>query len=319
MIQIPNEENSVNQTETLLLVEKCAHSFSFYDLKTGTCIKNIRLPDYPHEFVVDSERRYAYVGHYGIETQAHNGEGGCSVFVIDLRTREHVRTLDLWPFRRPHGIAIDDQDRLYVLSEAQSTLLIFDHPERDDKPNRAVPSGGYKSHLVALSKDGELAFSLNLLSNTVTQIKPQDPTFAPVPIVPGARPEGNCFSADEKVLYVANRDSETIVAIDVETLQITASASTGADPTRIYRDRRNRLFVTNYGDDYMSVYDCELQRIGTVPLAGLPIAMSFHPVREEAYISLKDDRIGVLDLVTLRFARYFPTLREPDVSHVLVG
>lgn len=313
------KESTVKQTETLLLVEKCAHTFSFYDLPTGERTKSIRLPDFPHEFVVDSAGRFAYVGHYGLETQAHNGEGGCVVFVIDLQLREHVRTLDLWPFRRPHGIAIDAQDRLYVLSEGNSALLVFDHPERDDKPTRALPSGGYKSHLVALRSDGELAFSLNLLSNTITMLKPQDPTFAPVAIVPGARPEGNCFSADESVLYVANRDSETIVAIDVATLAVTASAKTGTDPTRIYRDRRNRLFVTNYGADYMSIYNAKLEQIGTVPLPSLPIGLSFHPRRDEAYISLKDDRIGVLDLETLTFSRYFPTQREPDVSHVLIG
>jgi YVTN family beta-propeller protein len=309
----------MSQQETLLLVEKLAHSFSFYDLPTGQSIKTIHLPDFPHEFVVDSKGRYAYVGHYGIETQGHNGEGGCAVFVIDLETREHVRTLDLWPFRRPHGIAIDDQDRLYVLSEGNSALLVFEDPENEEKPTRAMPSGGYKSHLVALRKDGEVAFSLNLLSNTVTLLKPQDPTFNPVAIVPGAKPEGNCFSADERVLYVANRQSETIVAIDVETLKITASAKTGTDPTRIYRDKRDRLFVTNYGDDYMSVYNTALEQIGTVPLPSLPIGLSFHPERDEAYISLKDDRIGVLDLNTLTFSRYFPTLREPDVSHVLIS
>lgn len=307
------------KAETLLLVEKCAHAFSFYELSTGTRIRTIQLPEFPHEFVVDAAGRYAYVGHYGVESQASKGEGGCSVFVIDLKTREHVRTLDLYPYRRPHGIAIDQQDRLYVLSESSSTLLMFDHPERDDRPNRAIPSGGYKSHLVALRKDGELAFSLNLLSHTVTLIKPHDPTFAPVPVVPGARPEGNCFSADERVLYVTNRDGQTVVAIDVETLQIIATAKTGIDPTRVYRDRHNRLFVTNYGDDHMSVYDSELRQIGTVPLPSKPIALSFHPHRDEAYISLTDDRIAVLDLETLTFARHFPTLREPDVSLVLIG
>ncbi|SFV12948.1 YncE family protein [Pseudoduganella namucuonensis] len=309
----------MKQQEILLLVEKCAHAFSFYDLPTGEQLKSIRLPDFPHEFVVDSAGRYAYVGHYGIETQAHRGEGGCSVFVIDLKLREHVRTLDLWPFRRPHGLAIDAQDRLYVLSEGNSALLVFDHPERDDTPTRAMPSGGYKSHLVALRSDGELAFSLNLLSNTVTMLKPQDPTHTPVAIVPGARPEGNCFSADERLLYVANRESETIVAIDVESLKVVASAKTGTDPTRIYRDRRNRLLVTNYGDDYMSVYSADLEPLGKIQLPSLPIGLSFHPQRDEAYISLKDDRIGVLDLETLGFTRYFNTLREPDVSHVLIA
>ena len=79
--------------EILLLVQKCAHTFSFYDVQSGDAIKHIRLPDFPHEFVVDSQNRFAYVGHYGIETSSHEGEGGCSVFVIDLEKAEHVLSL----------------------------------------------------------------------------------------------------------------------------------------------------------------------------------------------------------------------------------
>ena len=32
--------------EILLLVQKCAHTFSFYDVESGDAIKHIRLPDY---------------------------------------------------------------------------------------------------------------------------------------------------------------------------------------------------------------------------------------------------------------------------------
>jgi hypothetical protein len=48
--------------------QKLAHSFSYYDLETGKELHRITFPDFPHEFAVDSESRYAYVGHYGIET-----------------------------------------------------------------------------------------------------------------------------------------------------------------------------------------------------------------------------------------------------------
>lgn len=308
----------MSKKEILYLVEKLAHSFSIYDAESGEAKKHIRLPDFPHEFVVDSKARYAYVTHYGIETSSHQGEGGHSVFVIDLEHGEHVRTLNIWPFFRPHGLVIDEQDRLYVMSEGHSTLLIFDDPTKSDVPDRAVPSGGYKSHLVAVTKDGNNAFSLNLLSNTVTYLKPHDPTFTPVPIQPGQRPEGNCFSADERTLYVTNRTSETVCAIDIATLKVRATAKTGVDPTRIYRDTRDRLFVTNYGEDSMFVYNSELNRIGQVELPALPIAMSFHPERPLAYVSLKDDRVGLLDLDTLQFERYIKTLREPDVSKVVI-
>ncbi|MCT9827161.1 YncE family protein [Pseudomonas veronii] len=304
--------------EILLLVQKCAHTFSFYDIASGEAIKHIRLPDFPHEFVVDSQNRFAYVGHYGIETSSHKGEGGCSVFVIDLEKGEHVRTLDIWPYFRPHGLAMDQQDRLYVLSEGHSTLLIFDQPHLRDVPDRAIPSGGYKSHLMALTRDGETGFALNLLSNTVTRLKPQDPTIAPLPLQPGSQPEGNCFSQDERTLYVTTRGDNSIVAIDVETLQVVHRGRTGADPTRIYRDRQNRLFVTNYGEQSISVFNADLQEIHRIELDSAAIAMSLHPTRNLAFVTLKDQRVGMLNLDNWTFERYFETLLEPDVSQVIV-
>ena len=304
--------------EILLLVEKCAHTFSFYDVASGDALEHIRLPDFPHEFVVDAQNRYAYVGHYGIETSSHKGEGGTSIFVIDLQARKHVRTLDIWPYRRPHGLAMDEQGRLYVLSEGDSTLLIFDAPQERDVPDRAIPSGGYKSHLVALTRDGETAFALNLLSNTVTRLKPQDPTQAPQPLQPGGRPEGNCFSADEKVLYVATRSDNSIVAVDTDSLEIVARGKTGIDPTRIYRDRNDQLYVTNYGGTSLSVFDTALNELGRIDLASTAIAMSFHPTKDLAFVTLKDQRVGMLDLQTRQVTRYFNTLLEPDVSQVIV-
>lgn len=304
--------------EVLLLVQKCAHTFSFYDVQTGAVLKHIRLPEFPHEFVVDSKNRFAYVGHYGIETSSHEGEGGCSVFVIDLERAEHVRTLSIWPFRRPHGLAMDDQDRLYVLSEGNSTLLIFDQPHLRDVPDRAIPSGGYKSHLVAMTRNGETAFALNLLSNTITRLKPQDPTIAPLPMQPGSQPEGNCFSRDERTLYVTTRGDNSIVAVDVETLKVTHRGHTGADPTRIYRDRQDRLYVTNYGEQSLSVFSPQLEQIRRVELDSTAIAMSLHPTRDLAFVTLKDQRVGMLDLNTWTFERYFETLLEPDVSQVIV-
>ncbi|MNZ99844.1 Virginiamycin B lyase [compost metagenome] len=276
------------------------------------------MPDFPHEFVVDSQNRFAYVGHYGIETSSHKGEGGCSVFVIDLEKGEHVRTLDIWPYFRPHGLAMDQQDRLYVLSEGHSTLLIFDQPHLRDVPDRAIPSGGYKSHLMALTRDGETGFALNLLSNTVTRLKPQDPTIAPLPLQPGSQPEGNCFSQDERTLYVTTRGDNSIVAIDVETLQVVHRGRTGADPTRIYRDRQNRLFVTNYGEQSISVFNADLQEIHRIELDSAAIAMSLHPTRNLAFVTLKDQRVGMLNLDNWTFERYFETLLEPDVSQVIV-
>ncbi len=307
--------------ETLLLVQKCAHTFSFYDLASGQAEKHIVLPNFPHEFTVDPVRRRAYVGHYGIETASHLGDvGGHSVFVIDLDKREHVATLNIWPFYRPHGLMVDAEGRLFVMSEAHNTLLRFSDPANRHVPDLAVASGGYKTHLFALTKDAQTAYALNLLSNTVTKIKPNDPTFTPVAMVPGPVPEGNVLSADESLLYVANRGDDTIVAVDTATMQVVARGKTRRDPNRVYRFRgaegKDLLLTTNSGEQSISVFGTDLQEQRYFGLPSNPLALSFHPVDRAVYISFQDETVRRLNLDNFEFEQTIKTLREPDSSYV---
>lgn len=304
--------------DLLLLVQKCAHTFSIYDLDSGTALKHLVLPNFPHEFCVDPTRRYAYVGIFGIETAWGRGDDGDHrVAVIDLQRREHVRTLDLWPYLRPHGMACDGQGRLYAMSEAHDTLLVFDQPEVQDAPNMAVSSGGIKTHLVTLTADAECAYGVHLLSNTVTKFHPRNATVAPVAVMPGPRPEGNALSADERTLYVANRGDDTLVEIDTATMALGRRVQTRRDPNRIYR-HGGLLLLTNSGEQSLSVFDAaSLREVTCVELPANPTALSFHPTQPRAYVSFQDDRVRVLDLEQWRFEREFPTLREPDASFVI--
>ena len=305
--------------DTLLLVEKCSHCFSWYDIASGERLRSVQLPNFPHEFVTDRAERYAYVGHYGVETSGHVGEGGHSLLQIDIRSSELVRSIDLSPFNRIHGLQMDDQDRLYALSEEKSTLLVLEQPAIDTAARRAVPSGGIKSHLFALTQDGKTAFCMNLLSHTVTKVKPWDPLFAPVACHPGQKPEGYCLSADEKTLFVSNRWSNTLSAIDTDTMAVRYSAASREDVTRIYRSADGRLFTSNYGDRSISVVDPQtLQETAYLKLDGRAIALTFHPFQALAFISLDSDRVAVLDINTLKILRFIATQKEPDVSKVVV-
>lgn len=260
--------------EILLLVEKCSHCFSYYDVATGERLHSIALDDYPHEFVVDRDKRFAYVGHYGVETSGHLGHGGTQIFQIDIPGRRLVRKIDIAPFNRLHGMQMDQDGRLYALSEDRAQLVVIDKPATDSAPRRAVPTGGIKSHLFALTRDGRTAFSMNLLSHTVTKFKPYDATFTPVPCAPGEKPEGYALSADEKTLLVTNRWSNTVCAIDVATMQVTRSAPTRDDATRLYLYRDGRLVATNYGDRSLSVIDpATLQELAHIPMEARAIAL----------------------------------------------
>jgi YVTN family beta-propeller protein len=310
---------NVTPKEVLLLVEKCSHCFSTYDLASGQRIASVALPDYPHEFVTDSKNQFAYVGHYGVEHSGITGPGGHSIFQIDLRSSKLVRTIDLSPFNRIHGLQMDMQDRLYALSEDRATLLVLDQPQTDTAPKRAVSSAGVKSHLFALTRDGQTAYCMNLLSHTVAKVKPWEPLFHPMLCNPGEKPEGYALSENEKILYVTNRWSNTITAIDTETMQVIRRAPSRNDATRLYRYRDGRILVTNYGERSISVIDpITLAELMHVPTGARAIALSFHPCKPLAYVSLDDDRLGVFNINDGKFESYIATQREPDVSKVVL-
>jgi len=305
--------------ETLLLVEKCSHCFSWYDIESGERLRSLQLPDFPHEFVTDAAEQYAYVGHYGVETSGHIGEGGHSLLQVDIRSSKLVRSIDLSPFNRIHGLQMDEKDRLYALSEEKSTLLVLEQPSTDVAARRAVPSGGIKSHLFALTRDGQTAFCMNLLSHTVTKVKPWDPLFIPLACHPGQKPEGYCLSQDERTLFVSNRWSNTLCAIDTEDMTVKYSAPSRDDVTRIYRAADGRLFTSNYGDRSLSIVNpTNLSEIGYLKLDGRCIALTFHPLKPLAFISLDSDRVAVLDINALKVLRYIATQKEPDVSKVVM-
>ncbi len=304
--------------DTLLLVEKCSHCFSYYDIESGQRLHSIALGEFPHEFVVDPEGRFAYVGHYGVETSGHIGAGGTAIFQIDIAAKRLVRTIELAPFNRLHGMQMDRDGRLYVLSEDRAQLVVLDHPATDTAPRRAVPVGGIKSHLFALTRDGQTAFAMNLLSHTVTRVRPHDATVAPLACMPGEKPEGYALSADEKTLYVTCRWSNTLCAIDTESMQVVRRAPSRDDATRLYLYRDGRLVVTNYGDRSLSIVDPHtLEELARVPMPARAIALSYHPERPIAFVSQDDDRVGIFDMDTLKFSRFIATQREPDVSCVV--
>lgn len=304
--------------DVLLLVEKCSHCFSYYDIDSGERLFSLALPDFPHEFVVDSQNRFAYIGHYGVETSGHLGAGGTRIFQVDIAARTLARTIDIAPFNRLHGMQMDAQGRLFALSEDRAQLVVLDQPATDTAPRRAVPTGGIKSHLFALTRDGQTAYAMNLLSHTVTRIKPFDATVAPVACAPGEKPEGYALSEDEQTLFVTCRWSNTLCAIDTATMQVKYRAPSRDDATRLYLYRDGRLVVTNYGARSLSVVDpATLRELAHIQMDARAIALSFHPTRPLAFVSQDNDKLGYFNMETLQFDRWIPTQREPDVSRVV--
>ncbi|KAF4407637.1 YncE family protein [Streptomyces lycii] len=306
------------EADVLVVVEKGSHAVGFYDAGTGQRLRTVGLPDHPHEMVVDSRGRFAYVGHYGVRMASTVGEGGAAVFVIDLHERTLARTIDTRPFNRVHGMGIDAHDRLYALSEEKAVLLGFDDPSTDRAPTGAVPTHGVKTHLFSLSRDGERAYVTGLLSHTVSLVRPHDASVPPVLVTPGRLPESSCLSRDEKTLFVGARRSSSLVAVDARTMKVRRSRKTGGDPLRVYPLDDERLLVTDIVGKTLTAWSTDLRRLRSLQLGGIPAAVSFHPGKPLAYVSLLDvQRIAVVDLDRFSVIGGFATQVEPDTSVLL--
>lgn len=314
------DNGKAGRSDTLLVMEKGDRSLSFYELASGRRTGRVELPgEYPHEFVVDRAGARAYAALYGAKSSTTPGPGGDSVYVVDLGTRSLARTLTCAPFRRLHGIRLDAKDRLFVLSEDRDVLLGFDAPERAERPDRAVATGGLKGHLFSLSRDGETAYIANILSNTVSRVRPFAPAEMPRIAATGLWPEGNALSPDEATLYVANRRSATLTALATEAMTVTRTMPTRGDVVRVDCGPEGDLILANYAEKSLSLLDPALKEVAVVALEGAPVALARHPSSPLAFAALENDRIAIVDLEGRRVQGMLATGREPDVMVVLPG
>lgn len=306
--------------QSMMLIEKCSHRVRFYDIETGAVQGCVGLPDYPHEFVVDDALHYAYVGHYGVQNSGIDGIDGRSVIVVDIRKQKIVHQYDLGEHARPHGIALDGQGRLFVLSEWSNHLLVKENPQAFDQGwDHIVPTGGIKSHLFALTQDGQTAYSMNLMSGDVTVFCPFDVSLKPVSIHTGEKPEGRCLREDRGLLYTSQRISNTVAVIDTKTLEILRSFPTPNDPCRIYYDaKRNRLVTMNHHGGSFSVFDeATGEMLHEQKTHANPLAMCIDDTNDFAYIAIDCEQVQRFNLDTFEIVQTFETGEEPDVMVIL--
>lgn len=302
----------------LVLVEKDAGSLGFYALPGGRRTDGIALATQPHEIVADAQGRYAYVAQYGVARWRGPGTGGDRVFVIDLIERRLRRTIDLSPYRRLHGIRMDQAGRLYVLAEIDSVLTRFDNPADSDVPDQAVPLGGARSHYFVLRRDGARAYVADTLSGMVILADPHDPASPPLRRLSGKGPEGCCLSPDESTFYVVNRYGGDIVAYDARDLRELRRAPTRGEAVRIVSLPDGRLVVSNETDRSLSLLRPDtLAEERRVPLDAAAPGLNLAADGQRLYAALDDDSVAVIDTTTWRTEARFATRAGPDAAVLL--
>ena len=302
--------------EVMVVVQKGDHSLGYYDFETGRELDRVEVDPFPHEFTLSSDGRVAYLAGFGVALAEHPGDGGNTVSVVDVPGRRRIGTVQCGDYRRPHDVALDGRGTLYVLCEGSSRLLVVRDPT-SGRFDLALPTLGQGSHMVTVLRDGSLAFSSNMESGTVTALFPDAPDRPGVVLPVGKHAEGSVLDAEERRLYVMNRESAEITIIDVQQLRVLRSVPTPPGPVRVCRDGDRLLVALYHGCGLLMVDLNDPAKQQMVPLPAKAISVGYHAPSRTALLSCHDQRVYLVDTVAGAVIRSISTRSDPDPMTVV--
>ena len=155
---------------TLLVAEKGGQSLALVDPTTGHLLASIPEGGVTgHEVAASKDGRYAYVPIYGNSGVGAPGTDGSTMVTIDIAARKVVSTFDFHHGVRPHCPVVGPDNLLYVTTELDKTVSIFELKDpAAPKLIGSIPTGSAESHLLALSHDGRFGYIANVGPGTVS-------------------------------------------------------------------------------------------------------------------------------------------------------
>lgn len=311
---------------TLVVANKSDATVSLLDLESRAVRATLPTAEGPHEVAVSPDGRTALVGGYGAQ-----GRAGSTLTVVDLPGRKVVRTLQLAPYSRPHGIVwLADGRRALVTAETDRALLVVDTEQ--GVVERALLTGAEVSHMVAASPDGRRAYVANIGSGSVSVFDlASGERLKEVRTGKGA--EGIAVTRDGGEVWVTNRDADTVTVVDAAKLEVVATLAAAAFPIRAAATPDGRhMLVTCAKSGDLAVFEVATRRLTrrvplpVVPVAtggrlfgdrfgdsSVPVGLVVAPDGGRAYVAHSNaDAISVVDLTSFTKVLELKAGREPD-------
>lgn len=298
---------------SLLILHKGAESLGFYDAATGVCRAEVPVGTVPHEMVLSSDGRLAYVTNYGVRSYTDTAPGGNTVSIVDLARREKVGEIDLGECRRPHGIERGASGRLYVTVDRPGSLLVIDAASRTIAARHEV--GQALPHMLALRHDETKAWTANAGSGTLTALRlgASSPVRVHIPV--GGVPMGLVLSSDERRLYAATRSGNEVVVIDTGRDVVTDRIHLEGQPARARLTKGDAwLLVSLIGSGEVAVVDPRAKReVHRFKAGAAAEGLGLDESGRFGYVSAQgDDTVVQFSLADWRRTLEIKTAARPD-------
>ncbi len=101
---------------------------------------------------------------------------------------------------------------------------------------------------------------------------------------------------DAATVYATSAGADTVVAIDADTYEVTATAMTGPHPAHVIEAPNGKVYVANSDDGTVSMYQSQsLQPLGRIEVGGMPHGL--RAAADGSMIVVANHMTGALDVI----------------------
>lgn len=233
--------------ETLLVGNKGEDTLSLIDLESGT--ERTRLPTgkMPHEIAISPDGRQAAVVAYG----------GTTIDIVDIAGAKKLRTINISPNQRPHGLLWLSDGRLVASAEASQSVAVV----APDGTISSIPTGQQGSHMVVVAPDNRTAYVANIASGTVSVLDLNDAKkLRDLPV--GGKPEGLSLAKGGRELWVGDLSAPRVSVWDTASGEKVAEQAVDPVAIRVLTSPDGQWVATsNIGAGTISLFDAETRAL----------------------------------------------------------
>jgi DNA-binding beta-propeller fold protein YncE len=290
--------------DTSLLVVNKEGSLAIVDPASNRVLGTVRTGEGPHEVVASSDGKLAFVSNYG----------GNNISEIDLSARREVRKVDLGVLHAPHGLAFSG-GKLYFTAETNQIVGTYD--PATNRIDALVGTGQNTTHMITVAAGGNMFFTSNIGSNTVSLFERSGSQTWNHTIIPvGKGPEGLDISPDGKELWVAHSRDGGVSVIDIADKRVvhTFSVQTKrANRLKFTPDGRLVLIGDLDGGTLLVLQRTTCKEVKRIKLGHEPAGILVSPDSSRAYVAVTgDDNVAVVDLHTFDLITRIGSGTGPD-------
>lgn len=293
----------------LLVLSKAESKLAIVDPATLEVIARVPTGIAPHEVCVSADGKTAFVADYGANVP------GNTITVIDIAAAKAVRTVDLGPLRRPHGMA-EHGGKVYFTSELAAAVGRYDPAA--DKVDLVLGTGQQGSHMLSVDPADGRVYTTNIGSDSVTALDPQrgpggSPLVAHVPVA--GQPEAIALSPDGRELWVAPRAGGPIAVIETAADSVRETIPFDGAAIRLtFTPDGSMVLASDLKEHRLVVIDAKTREpAGEVKVEGLPIGTVVQPDGARAFVScMGAHKVYAIDLKELKVVGEIDAGAAPD-------